>query len=48
MYIAFDPAISLLGVYTKELSWDRLKDLARKMSTIYNSKKAVNSINVQQ
>lgn len=32
--IAFGPAISLLGIYIKELRWDRCKDLA-----IYKSKK---------
>lgn len=35
MYMAFYPAISLQGIHTKELRWDRYKDLARRMlSTI--------------
>lgn len=43
-----DPAISLLGIYTKELYWDWCKDLTRKMPTIYNREKAVNSMTIEQ
>lgn len=47
MYVAFYLAVSLQGIHTKELSWDRHKDLARK-DAINSSKKAVSSVNVQQ